>query len=153
MPPCTTPSSQLCDVTATVADARVVTAPSGHTCVQYTVVVSLLGDVCAKMLNVCGVASNHRGDVRCFAVHREYHEFRALQAAIEAEFPKMEGCPSLPGRTLLRSQDPKFISDRRSGLRTCVTCGAWPMTCGLLPVAYGWGRGWRFFLVWLPPYF
>lgn len=109
---------QLCDVVATVADARVVTTPSGETCVQYAVVVSLLGDVCSKLLNVCGVTSNHRGDVRCFAVYRGYRDFRALQASIEQEFPNMQGGPSLPGRTIMRSQDPKFISDRRTGLRT-----------------------------------
>ena len=103
---------------ATVADARVVTTPSGETCVQYAVVVSLLGDVCSKLLNVCGVTSNHRGDVRCFAVYRGYRDFRALQASIEQEFPNMQGGPSLPGRTIMRSQDPKFISDRRTGLRT-----------------------------------
>ena len=102
---------------ATVADARIVTNDKGETCVQYAIVVSLLGEVCSKMCNACGVATSHRGDVTCFSVYRSFREFYELQTRLVEEFPNAEGLPTLPGRTLFRSYDPRFISARRSSLR------------------------------------
>ena len=113
---------QLCDISATVADARVVTNPDGETCVQYAIVVSMISEVCSKMCISCGVNTNHRGDLRCFAVYRGFREFHDLQTRLAEEFPHAEGLPSLPSRTLFRSYDPRFISDRRASLRAYVLC-------------------------------
>jgi hypothetical protein len=110
----------MCDVSATVADARVVTTVKGETCVQYAIVISMLSESVAKMLHACELLANHRGDVRCFAVYRGFREFRDLQMRLKEEFPNAEGLPSLPHRTLFRSYDPRFISARRANLRKYV---------------------------------
>ncbi len=120
-----------------MADARIVTNEDGNTCVQYAIVISLLGEACSRLCNACGLTTSHRGDIRCFAVYRGFSEFHDLQSRLSEEFPNAEGMPSLPARTLFRSYDPRFISSRRASLRTYVAVASYALPiplsfCGLI---------------------